>query len=533
MPKGILLCSLGSLFVLSLLGEPQQGERGIGPSTSQAVLRRTALVVGNANYGPDHSLKNPPNDARKVAASLRDLQFDVDEVVDGSWATMGLAVDRFVSKLGPGSAGLFYYSGHGLEIDGVNYLISTYFKGGEPVAAKFKSISANEIQERMEKSHSNLNILILDACRDSPVLSGSRGLEGGWAEMSGVRVPGTVIVFATAPKQTASDNPAEENGLFTKYLLQGLKRPDLEMRALFDYVGKGVYAESGGKQIPYINSTPLDPFYFHPGGTSRADATGGRLLPRLEGLKADRVEVTRGVSVHLTAHVTHPDGSKLQYQWSSSAGNIEGHDESALLRTDSATPKTVGDTVLVTVKVADESGAAVSEALEIRILQPRPSLDFAADHLQVRPGDPVKLRWTVTDSSSVRLEPGVGDVPAGGERTISPTKTLEYTLSAIGPGGSASKGLTILVAPRIVALEGLPATIRRCEDTLIRWTVEGASSARIEPGVGNINPTSGYRILRPLSNTVYTLIAEGAGGKAVQRLEITVKPTAAPSCDGK
>jgi hypothetical protein len=495
-------------------------QRRIVPVAEGQKLRRVALVIGNGSYGPVLSLKNPPNDARSVAAALRELDFDVKELINGSREDMDTAVDQFVGKLGPGTVGLFYYSGHGLEIDGVNYLVSTDFKGGDPVKAKYRSVSANEVQALMEERRSQLNILILDACRDSPASSGTRGISGGPAPMEG-KLPGTVIVFATAPKKTASDNSKEENGLFTKHLLAGLKKPNLDISGLFNYVGHAVWEESGEKQMPYINSTPLDPFYLRESGTAMHPTA------KIEDLLSDRAEVSRGTPVFLTARTSNPAGLRLRYDWTATGGSIEGSGEHATVRADEAVPGRVEGAVRVTLVVTDGAGGADRRTLDLPIRDRAASVIFSADRDRVMPGESVRLRWNAPGSLSARLDPG-GAVPPTGEKTVSPTRTAEYTLTVMSGAGPVTKRVTILVSPRVDAFEGVPKSLHACQDLVLRWTVEGASTVRIEPGLGSVNPASGYRVLRPLRDTVYVLTADGAGGQTVQRLPVAVTPAAGP-----
>src|ERR1019366_9216403 len=117
---------------------------------------------------------------------------------------------------------------------------------------RYDAHAVGRIQERMERSGSQLNILVLDACRDNPFRAAVRsGLQGLAAPGAGV---GTFIALATAPGRTDSDNPRGENGLFTSYCVEALSAPGLSLNDLFDYVRERVVAESGGKQVPWALS---------------------------------------------------------------------------------------------------------------------------------------------------------------------------------------------------------------------------------------------------------------------------------------
>ena len=535
-----LVCG-GFLGACLLFG--QSGTAGLDGASSKAQsLRRVALVIGNAEYGP-HSLKNPPNDARKVAASLRRLQFAVSEVINGGLEEMNLAVDAFVASLGSGTVGLFYYSGHGLEDKGVNFLVSTDFKGGALASAKYKSLSANEVQERMEEVGSSLNILILDACRNNPADSGARALEGGLARMES-QAPGTVIVFATASKKTASDNPNEENGLFTKYLLEGLDRPGLDLRGLFDWVGMKVYTASGHEQMPFIYSSPMMPFHFRdadyrapeqpqdateslPTAAPDLPATKG---PQIEDLRADYLEVATGGVVRLHASAVNKQGKPLRYQWSTSAGIVESEGDSATLRADNLGARGLSGPISVMVSVIDEKGQSSSRSLEIRLKEP--VLEFAADRMTIRPGESVKLHWKVPAGSRVRISPDFDHLAPEGEKTVAPRRTQDYTLTAEGSGGTHSQRITVLVAPEIVAFEAVPASIPRCAQAMLRWSVDGASTTSIDPDIGTV-ALHGYLFVQPLKSTVYVLKTSGPGGEARKELPVAVTDSARSSCSAR
>ena len=522
----------------------QSGKAGLdGASPQVQSLRRVALVIGNAAYGPQ-SLKNPPNDARMVATCLRGLQFEVKEVINGGLEAMAQAVDAFVANLGPGTVGLFYYSGHGLEDKGINYLVSTDFKGGAASSAKYKSLSANEVQERMEERGSNLNILILDACRNNPADSGARALEGGLARMES-QAPGTVIVFATASKKTASDNPNEENGLFTKYLLEGLDRPGLDLRGLFDWVGMKVYTASGHEQMPFIYSSPLMPFHFrdadyrapgqpHDATESLRTATPDLPVatgPQIEALTADYLEVAKGGVVRLHASTVTKQGRSLRYQWSTSAGIVESEGDSAILRADNLGGRGLSGPISVMVSVVDEKGHSSSRSLEIRLKEP--VLEFTADRVTIKPGESVKLHWRAPGASRVRISPDFDHLTPEGEKAVSPRRTQDYTLTAEGPDRTLSQQLTVLVAPDIVAFEAVPASVPRCAQAMLRWSVEGSSTTSIEPDIGAVAPLHGYVFVQPAKSTVYVLKTSGPGGEARKELPVSVIDSDRSSCGAR
>jgi formylglycine-generating enzyme required for sulfatase activity len=219
---------------------------------------RVALVIGNDRY-EDAPLRNARNDAEDLAKALRELGFSVRTVVDADLKTMEKAMAEFVRRIPREGVALFHFSGHGIQVEGENYLVPVGFEAENPVDAKYAAYSAERVLAHMEASPSRLNIVILDACRNNPfrtVRSGTRGL----AIMNAG--DGSLISYATAPGKTASDNPGQRNGLFTHHLLEALEVPGLGIEQVFKRARQGVYADSGEKQIPWTASSVIGDFVF-------------------------------------------------------------------------------------------------------------------------------------------------------------------------------------------------------------------------------------------------------------------------------
>ncbi|HLJ50543.1 MAG TPA: SUMF1/EgtB/PvdO family nonheme iron enzyme [Bryobacteraceae bacterium] len=219
-----------------------------------------ALVIGNDAY-PKGPLKNAVNDARSMSGALQEVGFQVELLINGDLRQMDRAVDKFASRLGSGDVAVLYYAGHGVQVDGENYLIPVDYAGRDEADIRYQSRSASWILEKMDKTGARLKIVILDACRSNPFRV-SRAMGGGLAQMQGGR--GSFIAFATAAGKVASDDPAGSNGLFTTHLLQALKQPGLSLDAVFNRVRVEVDRASGGEQLPYIYSGVIGEFYFRP-----------------------------------------------------------------------------------------------------------------------------------------------------------------------------------------------------------------------------------------------------------------------------
>jgi tetratricopeptide (TPR) repeat protein len=220
--------------------------------------RRLALVVGNNAY-PSAPLKNAVSDAIAMTASLQVNGFAVQHHTDVNLPTLERSIDGFLNGLHTGDTVLVYYSGHGMQIDGENYIIPTSFAPHDEVDAKYSAYSVDRLLSRIEAHNPDLTILILDACRDNPFQI-RRSAVQGWAPIEGAR--GTYIAFATAPGSTASDNPSGKNGLFTTHLLEALQKPGWGLDQIFGYVRKEVFLNSNGAQLPWTSSSVLGEFYF-------------------------------------------------------------------------------------------------------------------------------------------------------------------------------------------------------------------------------------------------------------------------------
>nr|NQU91619.1 SUMF1/EgtB/PvdO family nonheme iron enzyme [Bacteroidota bacterium] len=222
--------------------------------------KRVALVIGNAEY-KDSPLKNPVNDAIGIATTLSDLGFSVALETNLNWKQMENAIRDFGEQIENNDVALFYFSGHGTQVDGENYLIPV----GEDIASademKYKCVNAGMVLDKMESAENTMKIFILDACRDNP-FRGYRSNTKGFALMSAST--GTFISYATAPGSVAQDGTGH-NSPYTKYLIEMMKIPGLKIEEVFKKVREKVMAETGEKQVPWESSSMVGDFYFKRG----------------------------------------------------------------------------------------------------------------------------------------------------------------------------------------------------------------------------------------------------------------------------
>jgi uncharacterized caspase-like protein len=218
---------------------------------------RTALIIGNADYS-FAPLKNPINDAD---AALEGAGFKVVKETDADQAKMVDAVRTFGTELKQrGGVGLFYFSGHGTQIDGENYLLPVGREFTSLEDVKRGSVTALAVVDAMATGRSDLNIIILDACRNNPIdPNGAKGLS---RIDSNARL---LISYATSPGLTALDG-AGNNSPYAKYLYQSIDAPNLDIEDTFKRTLKGVYVETHGEQTPWISSTFFGDFVFRPSG---------------------------------------------------------------------------------------------------------------------------------------------------------------------------------------------------------------------------------------------------------------------------
>lgn len=219
---------------------------------------RVALVIGNNAYARA-PLKNAVNDAMVFGRTLRELGFDVELITDANGQAMDQAVDRLTRKLRTGDVALFYFAGHGVQIEGSNYLIPTDFSGDQPTDVKYKAVSGPWVLDRLDATGARLKVIILDACRNNP-FRGARAMSGGLGQMSAAR--GSFIAFATGPGQVADDNVTGSNGLFTDELVKAIRLPNLSLDDVFTRVREAVDKRSGGQQLPWTSSSVLGRFSF-------------------------------------------------------------------------------------------------------------------------------------------------------------------------------------------------------------------------------------------------------------------------------
>ena len=228
---------------------------------------RVALVIGNAAYEHTTPLRNPRNDATDVARALEGLGFEVIEGLDLDKSAFGPKLREFAQAARGAQVTLFFYAGHGLQVEGENYLVPTDAKLAEEVDLR---LEAFELTAFLRQMRGGTNLVFLDACRDNPLAQSlarsmgptrssaiGRGL--GRVETAG----GTLIAYATQPGNVADDGEGR-NSPFTGALLAHIATPGLSVHDLLASVTDSVMTGTDGRQQPWTHSSLRKPFHFKP-----------------------------------------------------------------------------------------------------------------------------------------------------------------------------------------------------------------------------------------------------------------------------
>ncbi len=242
----------------------------LGWPSAAGAERRIALVIGNSSYetGP---LKNPVNDATDMAAALQKLGFTVILKKNANLQTMEEALEDFGNRLKRGGVGLFYYAGHGIQMNGANYLIPVGTKINKESDIRYKGLDAGRILDEMANANNGLNIVMLDACRDNPFARSFRSAARGLAIVSSAPT-GTFISYSTSPGQVARDGDGR-NSPYTKALIRYMKEPGLTIGDVFIKVRQELRKDTG--QTPWELSSLEGNFYFVP-------TKGGKPAPTVQ-----------------------------------------------------------------------------------------------------------------------------------------------------------------------------------------------------------------------------------------------------------
>ncbi len=261
----------------------------IGVQAAQAADARLALVIGNSSYRHMGRLSNPANDARLVAAGLAERGFQLvgnGPQLDLDRVGMERAIREFGRSLTSDTVGLVFYAGHGVAVKEVNYLMPVDANPIRETDADFELIDSRLIVKQMASAGNKLNMLILDACRNNPLLDrGLRSATRGLARMEGAS--GTLIAFSTQPGNVAKDGDGR-NSPYALAFLGAIRQPGLGLLDVFNRVGLDVRQATRGDQEPWLAVSPIEgQFYFtQPAGPTPPVASVPDSAPAMPALPA-------------------------------------------------------------------------------------------------------------------------------------------------------------------------------------------------------------------------------------------------------
>jgi uncharacterized caspase-like protein len=249
--------------------------------------KRIALVIGNSAYAHTPALANPRNDAADVAAALASFGFEIVAGYDLDKPGFDRAVRTFATSLQGADAGVFFYAGHAMQVQGQNYLVPVDAELKAAAALDFETVRLDLIQRTME-SQARTNILFLDACRDNPLSRnlarsmGTRSASIGHGLASVEAGVGTLISFSTQPGNVALDGGGR-NSPFAGALVRNMRDSSDDLSTLLISVRNDVIKATGNKQIPWEHSSLTGRFYFKTAATA---ASPPRAVPRDEAADA-------------------------------------------------------------------------------------------------------------------------------------------------------------------------------------------------------------------------------------------------------
>jgi Caspase domain len=229
-----------------------------------AAQKRVALVIGNSAYQYTSTLVNPANDARLMAEKLRATGFEVLEYINLGHQGMRRAFATYTSRMesyGRDTVGLIFYAGHGLQVNGQNYIMPVDARIKKESDVEVEALNASTLMRSITLSGNKLNVIILDACRNNPYRATFRSASRGLARMDAP--VGSLVAFSTAPGMVAADGTGS-NSPYSESLARAITTPGLKIEEMFKRVRNDVFKQTKGSQVPWESSSIFNDFYFAP-----------------------------------------------------------------------------------------------------------------------------------------------------------------------------------------------------------------------------------------------------------------------------
>ena len=244
-----------------------------------AEARRLALVIGNDTYKSVEPLRNARQDAKAVSEVLKGVGFDVTLKQDLTLTAMKAALREFKSRVSGGDEVVFYFSGHGVQFDGTNYLVPIDIVPENEQQVADDAVPLQRVLDDLRDQKARFSLAIVDACRDNPFKGAGRAIGGrGLAPVTAAN--GQMVLYSAGAGQSALDRlgPADKdpNGVFTRVLIKEMRRPGLPVDRMLKTVRDQVVQLAKGashEQVPALYDQSIGEFYFQPGAApARSDA---------------------------------------------------------------------------------------------------------------------------------------------------------------------------------------------------------------------------------------------------------------------
>ncbi|WKX76270.1 caspase family protein [Zobellia laminariae] len=224
-------------------------------------MKKEALVIGINKYENLDLLDKCENDAEDVSEFLKKCDFNTEILLNPSQKEIIKSLAVYKKKISKDTISIIYFSGHGLQVEGDNFIVPSDANISITEEIPYSCINASDLLLNIDIQSKIMHLIILDACRNNPFKSGIKGVSGGLARM--VAPMGTLIAFATSPNMTSIERQNDRNGIYTKHLLSNLKTPNIPIERVFKNTRTKVLQDTNGRQVPWEESSLHgDDFYF-------------------------------------------------------------------------------------------------------------------------------------------------------------------------------------------------------------------------------------------------------------------------------
>lgn len=224
-------------------------------------MKKLALIIGVKDYTNVATLWNTENDAIDISNFLTSVGFETKLIKNPTQKEIIKEVSLFKNLISTDTVSIIYFAGHGLQMNGFNFLVPSDAKIDLVEEIPYCCVNARDCLIDQTTSSNSIHLLILDACRNNPFSNGLRSLDIGLAKMSASM--GTLIAFSTSPNNVAFERKNERNGIYTQFLLKNLQLPNCALERIFKNTRTEVIKSTNGKQVPWEESSLHgEDFYF-------------------------------------------------------------------------------------------------------------------------------------------------------------------------------------------------------------------------------------------------------------------------------